>query len=593
MVKFIQLPVPDPRHTYSEGNVPLAAGYLAASLTATGIPATILPREAADHGGDAAVLDWILSEPLEVLGITCFMWNLERSLWLARRVREARPGCRIVLGGVEMVADHPLVANEPVDAVVVGEGEEFLAAWITAPGVRNPEIQWLCSPPPQDLASLPDPYLEGVLMPRRNAILFVETMRGCPYNCQYCLYSKRQTGLRFFPPRRIEALFRLAREARVSEIYLMDPSFNLTPNLEKRLVNLADWNSTGIPLHSEIRLEAVTPGMAAAMGRAGFHSVEAGLQSTNPAALAEVSRSWDREKFIRGARLLREQGIRIHTGVILGLPKDGVTDFLRTLDFVMNLGLAEDMEIYPLSLLPGTRLRARAKALGLHFQDRPPYQVTATPEMGADELSLAVAAAEDRLGIEFHPPMVPAFANQPGGFVEYLDLRSSVSDRVDITLPDPKRVANRLSIRLAPYTPNQVTAAVAAWLRNHNPFTLVQLVVDTGPIPDLAWCRHLAERFQQGDNYYDRLHIYVPSRGLGYSVRVFHLTADPRALERHMRIPQACDPVFRYTPGILETVHSLLEERPALLIETPLQSKEKKQLERVYRGFEYMMTDIT
>jgi len=592
MIKLMQLPVPDPRHTYTEGNVPLAAGYLAASLAGAGIPAAIMPREVADRGGDAAVLAWILDDPPEALGVTCFMWNLERSLWIVRKVREAQPDCRIVLGGVEMVSHHPLVEHAPVDTAVIGEGEEILPAWASTPPAHGAAPRWLCAPPPPDLARVRDPYLSGILSPRRGEIFFVETMRGCPYSCQYCLYSKRQPGLRFFPGSRVEALFRLARESRVSEIYLMDPSFNVTPDLERRLADLEAWNPDGIPLHSEARLEAVTPEVAKAMGRAGFRSVEVGLQSTNPVALETVSRSWDREKFLRGARLLREQEIRVQTGVILGLPGDGVADFLRTLDFVMESGLAEGMEIYPLSLLPGTRLRERAGDLGISFQDLPPYQVTATAEMSFDELRLAVTAAEDRLDIEFDPPVVPAFANPAAGFVEYLDLRSRGFPGSGSDLPNPAKIANRLTLRFTPNIAESELRSASGWIKEFTPYTLIQLVVDSDDFPEKAWCRRLPGWFSGEEQYFDRLHVYAPRGGRRYAVSLFHLTGDPGVMERHLAAPGVSEPVFRYAPGSLRKVRALLEEHPLLLIENSINDTERKELNNLYRGFEFLMVDV-
>src|SRR5690349_15092998 len=79
-VLLVQLPVPNNPAT----NVPLAAGYLKAYAQAQGlldrVQIDILPREVADHAGDALLVDAIVAAQPEVLGISLYTWNSERSL---------------------------------------------------------------------------------------------------------------------------------------------------------------------------------------------------------------------------------------------------------------------------------------------------------------------------------------------------------------------------------------------------------------------------------------------------------------------------------------------------------------------------------
>ena len=84
-VLLMQLPVPNNPAT----NVPLAAGYLKAYAQARGLldhmQIDILPRELADTAGDALLTDAITAQRPDLLGISLYTWNSERSLGLARR----------------------------------------------------------------------------------------------------------------------------------------------------------------------------------------------------------------------------------------------------------------------------------------------------------------------------------------------------------------------------------------------------------------------------------------------------------------------------------------------------------------------------
>ena len=73
-----------------------------------------------------------------MVGLTCYVWNVERSLWIAQRLKAARPDLKIVLGGPEITADNGWVLAHPaVDFAVIGEGEQTFAELLDALG-RGP-----------------------------------------------------------------------------------------------------------------------------------------------------------------------------------------------------------------------------------------------------------------------------------------------------------------------------------------------------------------------------------------------------------------------------------------------------------------------
>jgi radical SAM superfamily enzyme YgiQ (UPF0313 family) len=127
-VLMLQLPVPDNPAT----NVPLAAGYLKAYAQACGllerVQIDIMPRALADHAGDAALVDAIVARRPDVLAVSLYTWNSERTLDIARRARERLPDLLVVAGGPEVQRDNPWVLDHPgLDIGVIGEGEQTFA----------------------------------------------------------------------------------------------------------------------------------------------------------------------------------------------------------------------------------------------------------------------------------------------------------------------------------------------------------------------------------------------------------------------------------------------------------------------------------
>ncbi len=598
---LVQLPIPEVRNLYAEGNIPLAAGYLTTYTVSRGTISPgeikIIPRELANRGGDYAILRWILDAKPDVTGFTNYMWNIERHLYLAEQVKKHHPHGTTIFGGPEIQSTHPLLPHPAVDILAPGEGERSFNNIISDIKQRN-QLRKLYPPlEPLNLHKIPDPYLENIITPLPKESLFLETMRGCPYLCKYCFYSKSFSQLRYFNETMLPPLFHFAQERGIPEIYLMDPSFNVLPGLKKRLEMLHQLNITRIPIHTEIRLESVTPEIADLMQKAGFHSVEAGLQSTNPLSLKAIGRTWDRDKFIQGAQLLLERDIDVKTGVILGLPFDRPVDFERTIDFVMEHQLQDSMEIYPLSLIPGTELRDEAKDLELDYMPLPPYWVRKNRFMDEADLKQSIEMVEHKLGIEFFPPIIPHFDNgqspdkdgNTDTLIYFLDLRKEAAPQVEHFCSYPEKTARSLTILFDDSTATSLLTRLAGTIRQHNPFTLVQLVWDRETIPAKNELQPLVLAFYQPEHYFNRIHHYKMDTQGTYSLRFFHLTGSPETAETYLYQPQYCDLIVYYSPKFLARGRELLEEYPLVLIDTPLKKKEEAELKKIYDGFENLL----
>ncbi len=404
---LLQIPVPHLRWPLLDANIPLAAGYLAAWARgrAPGWEVEILPWDRADLLGDEALLAAVLERRPDLVGLSTYLWNAEAGAALARRL--AGHGVPTVLGGPEVAADNPWLPGEvPFATRVAGEGEEAFARLLRAR--RTPSAACPVDPSEAlDLGLLPSPYLSGLLGPSPDGAVWIETQRGCPFRCAYCAYGKGGP-VRRFPEGWLAAHLRWAREQGVREVYLMDPSFNVRPDWERVLAVLErEGPASGAGFHTELVAEALGPGDARRLARAGLRTCEVGLQSADPKVLARVGRPWDPERWVAGVQALQEAGIAVSVGIIAGLPGDTLEGFCRTVSFVLEAAPGVDLQAYPLSLLPGTRLRRRAGELGLRAVDRPPYTVLGTPTMSREDISGALLWFEEAAGLELDPPGPP------------------------------------------------------------------------------------------------------------------------------------------------------------------------------------------
>jgi hypothetical protein len=597
-VALLQLPVPDPDPEQRNANVPLAAGCLKAAAEAAGQAAPpeasihLPPRELVNHGGEQGLLAWLEQGAFDLVGFTTYLWNLERSLWLARALRERRPGVRVVFGGPEIVAGQPVLASPHVDSFVLGEGEPTFLRLLRELAAGAGLARTYAGEKPADLRALPNPYLWGALAMRPDEPLYLETMRGCPYRCSYCFYGKQYTTVRSYPAALLPELFGRARAAAVPEIYFMDPSFNAAPGLPGRLGRIAGLNSTRIPLHTEIRLEVVDRAVARLLADAGFRSVEVGLQSTNPKALREIRRSWNRERFLRGAELLKRHGVQARIGIIVGLPWDGLEELDATLSFLIDHDLTEGLEVYPLSVLPGTTLRARAQQLQIRFMDLPPYWVLSTNRLAEGGVPEALRLVEERLDAELFPPMVPALHDPAPGLTGYLDLRTPGSTRG--LLRRRPHLGSSVTVhvsgsQLARSSELAALEEAAGWLRSTHPYALVQLLVEAEQIPPWEPVRRLSERFRNPAHILERTRSLEPDLQGSFSCRAYHVTGDPAVARRYYRQPVPFELLLRFSPRLLTSGRDILAEHPLLLVDAALTPGESDRLAGLYGGFEALI----
>src|SRR5262249_7167125 len=132
----------------------------------------------------------------------------------------------------------------------------------------------------------------------------------------------------------------------------------------------------------------------------------------------------------RGVRAMIGEGIAVKVDLIVGLPGDTVASVRRGLHYLHDNGLVTDLQVFNLSILPGTAFRQEAAELGLQHQPRPPYYVLRTPTLSRQELYELMQEAQELLDIEFdaQPAPVLEFSPQPRGRVAVVDLDREVPE---------------------------------------------------------------------------------------------------------------------------------------------------------------------
>lgn len=560
-VLLVQLPIPPLGPAPIRGNVPLAAAYLKLFADRQGLDSfyhvEIFPAVQANALGDQALANALAERDPWLVGFTCYVWNIERTLWVAHELKKRRPDVRIVLGGPEITADNAWVLDTPdYDFAVVGEGEQTFARLllglldddvppVLVPGLYvpaagparfDPARRPAFRQPLPDLNLLGSPYLAGVLDAADEEMLLLETTRGCVFKCKFCYYPKAYDRQYYLSRENVLANLRHARERGAREVFLLDPTLNQRKDFADFLRALAEGNpGRGFTYFGELRAEGITPATAGLLRDAHFTEVEVGLQSIDPEAMQRMDRNNNLRAFERGVRALLAAGIRVKVDLIVGLPGDTVESVRRGLHYLRDGGLYGEVQVFNLSILPGTAFRQEAGELGLTFQPRPPYYLLRTPTLDRPDLFGLMQEAQDLFEIEFdaQPPPVLDFAPGPGPeFVWRADLDEPRRDPG----PPPGRRAQAFTLwlRSADFTARRrEAAALIREVLADNPFTTLQVVLEPSPAagpapPSPALLEELTTACQSQPTYLDRYYALQPGRANGAKRLVVLLPAELR-----------------------------------------------------------------
>jgi radical SAM superfamily enzyme YgiQ (UPF0313 family) len=582
-VLLAQLPIPPLGPTPVRGNVPLAAAYLKLFADRLGLDhdydIEVLPAGPASSLGDGALAAALAARRPWMVGFTCYLWNVERTLWVARELKRLCPGVRVVLGGPEVTADNAWLLETPeYDFAVLGEGEQTFAnlllaltagesppvsiAGLYVPPTTGPRYRPDRLPAPRtpltDLTRLGSPYLAGILDAAVERMMLLETTRGCVFRCKFCYYPKAYPDQYFLPAAAVLANLRHAQERGAEEVFLLDPTLNQRRDFADFLHLLIEGNpGRRFSYFGELRGEGITPQTARLLRLANFTEVEVGLQSVEPEAMTRMDRKNNLRAFERGVRAMLAEGIHVKVDLIVGLPGDTVESVRRGLHYLRDGGLYSDVQVFNLAVLPGTAFRHEAAALGLAYQDRPPYYVLHTPTLDRTDLFGLVQEAQDLFSVEFDAQPRPV-----------LDLGDDAARlwRVDLDGPraapppaDGRAQAFTLWLRAA--HPAEHGREIATLLRDllaANPFTTLQVVLEpSGALSPAELPRRLPPQLfasllavcQERPTYLDRFYALQPGRPSGAKrlIVILPLSLRPLLAEGTEEVGELATIVWRTT----------------------------------------------
>lgn len=281
----------------------------------------------------------------KLVGFSCYVWNENYCLNIARKIKKQWPNCVIVFGGAQ--SSSKLLKHNFIDSIILAEGEEsFLEILRAINQEKTPEI--LYNKKRMNELNIPSPYSTGVFdhlikeNPNTLWAATLETNRGCPYACTFCdwggvTYSK----VKKFNLERIAEELDWISKHRVVYLAVADANFGIFKERDLEIAKL-------IRIYSDRgMIDAVNLQYAKNNTEQSFEiakvlgpynrGITVSVQSMNPNTLKAIKRdNLEVNDIAKLMKISTAHNVPTYTEVILGLPleteetwRTGVTELLE------------------------------------------------------------------------------------------------------------------------------------------------------------------------------------------------------------------------------------------------------------------------
>ncbi len=320
-----------------------------------------------------------------IAGFSCYMWNVEYNLTLAKKIKEKWSDCIIVFGGPQIPDNTEYLEKyDYIDILIHGEGEipfyEILNQKLDNGNLsdianisyrNNNNIAKTPREIPCSIEDFPSPYEMGLFDyiiddDRYSSFIFdavLETNRGCPYGCIYCYWSRSGSSFRQFPINRIKKDIEWISKNKISYCICADSNFGIL----ERDQEIADYvikmkQKYGFP---DIFETASAKNKNDLTFKINYNleqyklnrGVSVAVQSMSPTVLEIIGRkNMPVDSFIDQLKKYRENNMHAYTELILGLPGETKESFCKGLFDIMEAGQHYAISVHRCEVFPNTTL---------------------------------------------------------------------------------------------------------------------------------------------------------------------------------------------------------------------------------------------
>lgn len=342
----------------------------------------------------------IIRGEYDIVGFSTYIWNVEMTLEICEKLKLINPNLIIFMGGPEVSFNSKEIIKEHqyVDYIMSGEGEEsFLKLLDYVHGERNDLPEGVVTMSDEEVVGndiyqvvdLQNSEIEYTLdYIKDKKIVYYETSRGCPYNCEFCL-SSSTGGVRFYPLERCLKDIKLFLDENVPLVKFIDRTFNFNKERSITLLKYIIENDNNFTtFHLEIHPQLIDEDYLKLFknARKDLFQFEVGVQSTNEETCKAIKRVGDFETIKNVCKeIMSFQNIHLHLDLIAGLPYEDLKSLRKSFNDILSIG-PDKLQLGFLKVLKGSTIFNKAEQYEIVYDKKSPFEVISTKWISYMEL---------------------------------------------------------------------------------------------------------------------------------------------------------------------------------------------------------------
>ena len=346
------------------------------------------------------IISSILNKEYDALGFSVYIWNSTIVKEILSILKEKSFSKPIFIGGPESYFNSELYLKKyGVKYVINDEGEESLNELMSYLD-GNSNIEEVSNLFYLDNGELKFTYHKkpdinkikmdlSLIKDFKNRIAYLESSRGCPFKCSYCMASL-DDKVRFFPIEKVKKEIKYLLDNGCRTIKFLDRSFNINKDYMLDILEFIKENDNGVSvfqfeivgdLLSKDVIEYINHNM-----RKGILRFEIGIQSLNDMTTKAVCRRQDFAKLKENINLLKDN-VTLHLDLIAGLPYEDLESFKKSFNDSYLL-MGEELQLGFLKELKGTKISNEKNSHNYDFEENPPYEIISNMYIKETELDI-------------------------------------------------------------------------------------------------------------------------------------------------------------------------------------------------------------
>lgn len=352
------------------------------------VPSNIKTYTLKDNNDE--IIKGLTEELYDYYFFSVYVYNINKYLEIWKQLKKVNPNCKIIIGGPEVSYDYEYLFNY-IDIVFRGEVNETINEIVNNCITSNHIVTKESTTSNCNYNTfMHEPTFYNSVPFSNHRVAYIETSKGCPYKCSYCMSSLEQK-VYTYEMADIYKIINYTIDNNVKTIKFLDRTFNVN---EERAIAILDYISNNAkPFQSfqfEIAPEIISQDFLNYLIniKHTMFRFEVGIQSIFDKTINAVDRFQTFDSYKNVLKTLCDKtNIVTHLDLIAGLPYETYELFIQSFNETFKLK-PDEYQLGILKILNGTKIKSQVDLHGIVYEKTAPYTIIQNNYVSKEELQL-------------------------------------------------------------------------------------------------------------------------------------------------------------------------------------------------------------